>query len=108
MAAVELYRTTGKPEYLELAQTFLDMRNLVTDGGDDNQDLVPFAEQREAVGHAVRANYLYAGAADLYAETGDEPLMTPLTAHLGEPDSEKALHHRRVRCPLRRRFARWQ
>jgi DUF1680 family protein len=80
MGAVELYRTTGKPEYLELAKTFLDMRNLVTDGGDDNQDLVPFVEQREAVGHAVRANYLYAGAADLYAETGDKALITPMRA----------------------------
>ena len=47
------------------------MRNLVTDGGDDNQYRMPFLQQREAVGHAVRANYLYAGAADLYAETGD-------------------------------------
>jgi DUF1680 family protein len=80
MAAVELYRTTGKPEYLKLAKTFLEMRNLVTDGGDDNQDLVPFTDQREAVGHAVRANYLYAGAADLYAETGDESLMNPMQA----------------------------
>ncbi len=75
MGTIELYRTTGKPEYLALAQKFLDMRNLVTDGGDDNQDLVPFVEQREAVGHAVRANYLYAGAADLYAETGDKSLL---------------------------------
>jgi DUF1680 family protein len=80
MGAIELYRTTGKPEYLKLAQTFLDMRNLVTEGGDDNQDLVPFVEQKEAVGHAVRANYLYAGAADLYAETGDKSLLEPLQA----------------------------
>jgi uncharacterized protein len=80
MGTIELYRTTGKPEYLELAQKFLDMRNLVTDGGDDNQDLVPFVEQREAVGHAVRASYLYAGAADLYAETGDDSLLAPLKA----------------------------
>ena len=80
MGTIELYRTTGKPEYLELAQKFLDMRNLVTDGGDDNQDLVPFVNQREAVGHAVRASYLYAGAADLYAETGDESLLAPLEA----------------------------
>lgn len=78
MGAIELYRTTSKPEYLKLAQTFLDMRNLVTEGGDDNQDLVPFVEQKEAVGHAVRANYLYAGAADLYAETGDKSLLEPL------------------------------
>jgi hypothetical protein len=63
---------------LELAKTFLDMRNLVTDGGDDNQDRIPFVQQREAAGHAVRANYLYAGAADLYLETGDPTLWAPL------------------------------
>jgi DUF1680 family protein len=80
MALVELWRTTGEPQYLALAQTFLDMRNLVTDGGDDNQDRVPLVEQREAVGHAVRANYLYAGAADLYLETGDAELWNPLEA----------------------------
>ena len=54
------------------------MRELVEDGGDDNQDRVPLAEQREAVGHAVRANYLFAGAADLCAECGDEDLWEPL------------------------------
>jgi DUF1680 family protein len=78
MAMVELYRTTREPRYLELAQTFLDMRSMVRDGGDDNQDRIPFTEQREAAGHAVRANYLYAGAADLYLETGDEELMASL------------------------------
>lgn len=78
MGAVELYRATGNERYLDLARTFLEMRNLVTDGGDDNQDRIPFVEQREAVGHAVRANYLYAGAADLYAETGEQKLLAPL------------------------------
>lgn len=78
MGAIELYRTTGNERYLDLAKTFLDMRNLVTDGGDDNQDRIPFVQQREAVGHAVRANYLYAGAADLYAETGAGELLAPL------------------------------
>lgn len=80
MGAVELYRATEDVRYLELAKTFLDMRNLVTEGGDDNQDRVPFLEQREAVGHAVRANYLCAGAADLYAETGDADLLIALDA----------------------------
>ncbi|TWU27702.1 glycoside hydrolase family 127 protein [Bythopirellula polymerisocia] len=78
MGAVELYRTTGDERYLELAKTFLTMRNLVTEGGDDNQDRIPFVEQREAVGHAVRENYLCAGAADLYAETGEPDLLVPL------------------------------
>lgn len=78
MGAVELYRTTDDSRYLDLAKTFLAMRNLVTDGGDDNQDRIPFVQQREAVGHAVRENYLCAGAADLYAETGDPDLLLPL------------------------------
>ncbi|HMO85025.1 MAG TPA: glycoside hydrolase family 127 protein, partial [Lacipirellulaceae bacterium] len=80
MGAIDMYRATGERRYLDLAQKFLDMRNLVVDGGDDNQDRIPFLDQREAVGHAVRANYLYAGAADLYLETGDERLWAPLEA----------------------------
>jgi DUF1680 family protein len=80
LGAVELYRTTRDPRYLRLAQTFLEMRTLVVDGGDDNQDRVPFTQQREIVGHAVRANYLYAGAADLVAETGEPSFREPLEA----------------------------
>lgn len=74
MGLIELYRETGERRYLELAKKFFAMRDLVAKsdgGGDDNQDRVPFNEQTEAVGHAVRANYLFAGAADLFAETGD-------------------------------------
>jgi uncharacterized protein len=78
MGIVELYRATGEPRYLELANKFLAMRNLVENGGDDNQDRVPLAKQDEAEGHAVRANYLYAGAADLFLETGDTNLWRPL------------------------------
>lgn len=79
MGTVELYRATGEKKYLRLAVKFLDLRDVATAGGtDDNQDRVPFRKQTEAVGHAVRANYLYAGAADVYAETGDETLLSPL------------------------------
>lgn len=80
MAMVDIYRTTGEPRYLELAKKFLDMRNLASSGDDDNQDRIPFLQQREAMGHAVRANYLYAGAADLYTETGDPGLLHALEA----------------------------
>lgn len=80
MGIIELYRTTGEHRYLQLAKRLIRMRDLVIDGGDDNQDRIPFALQTEAVGHAVRATYLYAGIADLYAETGEETLRTPLDA----------------------------
>ena len=56
----------------------INIRNLVEKGTDQNQDRVPFREQTEAVGHAVRANYLYAGVADVVAEEGDPTLMKPL------------------------------
>jgi DUF1680 family protein len=78
MGVIELYRTTGDPRYLELGRNLVEIRDLVTNGGDDNQDRVPFREQDRAVGHAVRANYLYAGVADIVAETGDESLMAVL------------------------------
>ncbi|HEV2694216.1 MAG TPA: glycoside hydrolase family 127 protein, partial [Verrucomicrobiae bacterium] len=78
MGIVELYRATGEPRYLALAKRWLTMRDLVKDGGSDNQDRIPFGSQVEAEGHAVRANYLYAGAADLFLETGDTNLWQPL------------------------------
>ncbi len=75
MGVVELYRTTKDPRYLQLAINLINIRGLVQDGTDDNQDRIPFRQQKEAMGHAVRANYLYAGVADVYAETGDDSLM---------------------------------
>lgn len=80
MGIIELYRTTHEPRYLALAKEFLAMRNLVEGGTADNQDQIPFEDQTQAEGHAVRANYLYAGAADLFLETGDTSLWQPLTA----------------------------
>ena len=78
MGIIDLYRETGDARYLELAKKFFALRSQITDGGDDNQDRIPFAQQTNAIGHAVRANYLYAGAADLFMETGDESLWKPL------------------------------
>ncbi|MCA9129074.1 MAG: glycoside hydrolase family 127 protein [Planctomycetales bacterium] len=80
MGLLELYRATGEPRYLNLVQRLIRMRDQIVDGGDDNQDRLPFTQQNEAVGHAVRATYLYAGIADLYAESGDKELLKPLTA----------------------------
>lgn len=79
MGLVELYRATGEPKYLDLVKKLLAVRKLDSDGGSDNQERIPFEQQTEAEGHAVRANYLYAGAADLYLETGDAALLKPLS-----------------------------
>ena len=78
MGVIEMYRTTGEPRYLELAKGLIDIRDLVEEGTDHNQDRIPFRRQTRAVGHAVRANYLYAGATDVYAETGDKSLIDAL------------------------------
>jgi len=78
MGLVELWRTTREPRYLALAKKFFQLRSQITDGGDDNQDRIPFEQQTNAIGHAVRANYLYAGAADFFMETGDESVWKPL------------------------------
>ncbi len=78
MGMIEFYRETHELRYLELAKKFFRLRTQVSGGGDDNQDRIPFEQQTSAVGHAVRANYLYAGAADLFIETGDDSLWKPL------------------------------
>ncbi|KDN56510.1 aceric acid hydrolase [Flavobacterium seoulense] len=78
MGIVEMYRTTKNPKYLELANNLIDIRGTTDDGTDDNQDRIPFRKQTTAMGHAVRANYLYAGVADLYAETGEKKLLDNL------------------------------
>ena len=78
MGVVEMYRTTGDPKYLELSKNLINIRGMVENGTDDNQDRVPFRQQKLAMGHAVRANYLYAGVADVYAETGEALLLENL------------------------------
>jgi DUF1680 family protein len=78
MGIVELYRTTQDPHYLDLVKKLFAMRDLVMNGTDDNQDRIPFVQQTNASGHAVRANYLYAGAADLFLETGEPTLLLTL------------------------------
>lgn len=78
MGLVELYRTTKEPKYIELAKNLINIRGTTDDGTDDNQDRIPFRKQTKVMGHAVRANYLFAGVADVYAETGDISLLSTL------------------------------
>jgi len=71
---VKLYRVTGNRKYLDLAKFFLDQRGNGEGHelyGMYNQDHIAVIEQKEAVGHAVRAAYLYAGMADIAALTGN-------------------------------------
>src|SRR5476651_311900 len=89
MGVVEMYRTTRDPKYLELAKNLIDIRGLMKDGTDDNQDRIPFRQQTKAIGHAVRGNYLYAGVADIYAETGDTTLMHSLKSIWNDMVSHK-------------------
>ncbi|QIP13611.1 glycoside hydrolase family 127 protein [Spirosoma aureum] len=77
MGVIEMYRTTRDPAYLALAQKLIDIRGL-SEGTDDNSDRVPFRKMTKVIGHAVRANYLFAGAADVFAETGDSTLLSTL------------------------------
>lgn len=79
MGLVEVYRSTGDRQWLDLAGALLDIHGgKGRDGSDDNQDVLPVREQRRAVGHSVRANYLYAGMADYVLETGDQEMRTAL------------------------------
>jgi DUF1680 family protein len=77
MGLTELYRATKEKKYLDLVNHLIDIRGTV-EGTDDNSDRQPFREMNRVAGHAVRANYLFAGVADVYAETGDKTLMTTL------------------------------
>lgn len=87
LALVKLYRVTGKKLYLDMARRFLEIRGVtyVPDGEGVMaptyaQQHAPVAQQREAVGHAVRATYLYSAMADVGTLTG-------------QPDYKKALQH---------------
>ncbi|NRT14977.1 hypothetical protein HNP99_001321 [Flavobacterium sp. 28A] len=88
MGLVELFRTTRDEKYLKLAEKFINRRGTyeikhdsTTEGypiGDMVQERTPLRESKEAVGHAVLALYYYAGAADVYAETGEQALIDAL------------------------------
>ncbi len=82
-ALVELYRDTGKSEYLRLAQYYVDARGqqtLKTNRRESSyfQDRVPIREATTVEGHAVRALYLAAGVTDVYTESGDRSLFDAL------------------------------
>lgn len=71
MALAKLYLVTGQEKYLNLAKFFLDKRGYTSIKQEYSQSHKPVLEQDEAVGHAVRAVYMYSGMADVAALTGD-------------------------------------
>jgi len=78
---VKLYAITHNKQYLDLAKYFIDVRGDSTTHplyGAYNQDHIPVAKQEEAVGHAVRGEYLYAGVTDIAAIYNDSSYQRAL------------------------------
>jgi uncharacterized protein len=71
MALCKLYVLTGEKRYLDLAKFLLDKRGYTDRKEEYSQSHIPVVKQDEAVGHAVRAAYMYTGMADVAALTGD-------------------------------------
>ncbi len=78
MALAKLYVLTGDKKYLDEAKFFLDMRGKTTRKDAYSQAHKPVVEQDEAVGHAVRAAYMYSGMADVAALTGDSSYINAI------------------------------
>lgn len=78
MALAKLYLTTGNRKYLDQARYFLDRRGHTKRRDAYSQAHKPVIEQDEAVGHAVRAAYMYAGMADVAALTGDSAYIAAI------------------------------
>ena len=72
MALAKLYLVTGDRKYLDEAKLFLDNKGKTARKDKYDQSYKPVIEQDEAVGHSVRAGYMYSGMADVAALTGDE------------------------------------
>jgi DUF1680 family protein len=81
LALCKLYRVTGEQKYLDMAKFFIDMRGAKQHRqtwGVSVQDHAPVLEQTEALGHAVRAGYMYAGMADIAALTGEQAYIAAI------------------------------
>ncbi len=72
---VKLYKVTGEQRYLDLAKFFLDKRGENEHRSTYHQSHKKVTEQEEAVGHSVRAAYMYTAMADIAALTGDQAYL---------------------------------
>ena len=76
MGLVKMYRVTGNEKYLKLAKYFLDLRGQKGVMRQEySQTHRPIVMQDEAVGHAVRAAYMYSGMADIAAIMNDKTYL---------------------------------
>jgi DUF1680 family protein len=103
LALVALARRTGERRWVDLARRFLDERGHgrlqpAHWGADYFQDGVPLREQREVVGHAVRALYLAAAMVDVAVETGDAALLAAAIAQWEDMALRKAYVTGAVGC----------
>ena len=80
MAMARLYIATGEKKYIDFAKYLLDYRGKTTIKHEYSQGHKPVIQQDEAVGHAVRAAYMYAGMADVAALTGDKDYIKAIDA----------------------------
>ena len=80
MAMARLYLVTGEKKYIDFAKYLLDYRGKTTIKHEYSQAHKPVIDQDEAVGHAVRAAYMYAGMADVAALTGDKDYIKAIDA----------------------------
>ena len=80
MAMARLYLVTGEKKYIDFAKYLLDYRGKTTIKHEYSQAHKPVIDQDEAVGHAVRAAYMYAGMADVAALTGDKDYVKAIDA----------------------------
>lgn len=87
LALVKMYQATGDSLCLDMARKFIDIRGVhrfpIARGHFDDayfHQHIPVREQREAVGHSVRALYLYSGMADVMGEFNDSTLWPALDA----------------------------
>jgi Uncharacterized protein conserved in bacteria len=82
MGLVKLYRVTGEKKYLDLARFFLDIRG--PKGRSYNQANLKPVDQTQAVGHSVRATYMYSGMADIAAIENDPAYLNAITRIWGD------------------------
>ena len=110
MGLVKLYRVTGDLRYLNLARFMIDVRGpdgTKGAGRKYNQSQAKVVDQDEAVGHAVRAMYLYSGVSDVAALTRDEGYVRAMDRIWDDVVDERSTSRAASAPPARERPSGW-